>query len=339
MYRLFQESRSIKWVYQERKNIDFSPPCQRRGNLWTKQQKQLLIDSILNEFDVPKFYFQFMPSDKYAYAIIDGKQRIETILDFLDDKFPLSTDFKFIDKTISLKYPDIAGKKCSEIDEMASALLARVWQYSINIVFIDSDNEAIINEMFVRLNSGLQVSTIEKRNANGGLLSREIMHICDNSLFFTKKITLGNHRFEHNDLLLKLLMLEMGDYNLTKTNVDQFVFSNKEFKKECKESLNRVEEKLDKIAGCFDDKDKYLKRKNIIITLYTILDDIDIEIIKDFLVFFETIRREATDDDNSQELSEFTRLLQQGADKKASILRRRDIMSRYWRMYRTDITK
>ena len=190
MFKLFQETKTLKWVFNEKEAIDFSPPYQRRGNLWNKEQKQLLIDSIFNGFDIPKFYFQFMPSKEYSYAIIDGKQRIEAILGFINDEFPLSSRFEFIDQTISEQFVNIAGKYYSEIDTIEPALLARFWQFQINIVFIDSSESDTINEMFVRLNSGVTVSTTEKRNANGGLLTRKIQEVCSRSDFFAKKVSL-----------------------------------------------------------------------------------------------------------------------------------------------------
>ena len=40
---------------KKRKKIDTNPDYQRPA-VWTKAQKQLLIDSILRDFDVPKIY-------------------------------------------------------------------------------------------------------------------------------------------------------------------------------------------------------------------------------------------------------------------------------------------
>src|SRR6185312_15419167 len=78
--------------------INLSPSYQRRGGIWNLERKQLLIDSILNEYDIPKLYFHhILPwyskdkfDSKFKYAVIDGRQRLSTILDFLDDKFPLA---------------------------------------------------------------------------------------------------------------------------------------------------------------------------------------------------------------------------------------------------------
>ena len=68
-------------------------------------------------------------------------------------------------------------------------------------VFMDTTNPEIINELFVRLNSGVPVNAAEKRNANGGILSTKIQELCDTSSFFTRKIRVANRRLAHNDLV------------------------------------------------------------------------------------------------------------------------------------------
>ena len=67
-----------------------TPVYQRRGGLWSPKNKAFLIDSILNDFDIPKLYIAdftwgntTLNHQSKAYAVIDGKQRFETIFDFL----------------------------------------------------------------------------------------------------------------------------------------------------------------------------------------------------------------------------------------------------------------
>ena len=315
--------------------IDFSPAYQRRSSLWKRKQKQLLIDSILNGLDIPKFYFQFMPpmveNMHYNYAIIDGKQRIETILGFIDGEFPLSDDFTFLDDSLAQQFGDVSGKFFSDLENVVPALIARFWQYELNIVFMDTTTPDIINLLFVRLNSGVPVSTSEKRNANGGILSNKIQELCNTSSFFNKKIRVANRRFAQNDLALKLLMLETGEWDLTQKSVDKFVDDNKDFQS-CSAAFDALKYKVNKIAQAFEDRDHLLSKKNIIITLYTVLDDIPTEKLRLFMQYFEnyraTVQGENTNDEFTM-LNEFTRLLQQGSDKKSSIQERSDIMKRY----------
>lgn len=340
MFKFFQETRPVKWIYNQRDLIDFSPKYQRHGRLWSKNQKQLLIDSVLNGLDMPKFYFQFMPPKvenlHYNYAIIDGKQRIETILEFITDQFPLSNDFAFLDEDIAQQFENVSGKYYSELESIAPALIARFWQYELSIVFMDTTNPDIINELFVRLNSGVPVNASEKRNANGGILSTKIQELCDTSLFFTKKIKIANRRLAHNDLALKLLMLEMDEWDLTQKSVDTFVAVNRDFQP-CSKAFENLRTKVNSIADVFEDRDKLLSKKNILITLYTVLDDISIFELHPFLKYFEDCRIRAQTSDNLSDedrlLNEFTRLLQQGADKKSSIQERKNIMTQYIRAF------
>ena len=332
MFKLFQEIKSIKWIYNQQKSIDFSPAYQRHGDLWKKTQQQLLIDSILNKLDIPKFYFQFMPSEvknlHYNYAIIDGKQRIEAILGFINDKIPLSNKFSFLDNSYYHKYGDISGKRFSDIERDAPALIAQFWQFELSIVFIDTTTPDIINELFIRLNSGIPVSTTEKRNANGGILSLKIQELCDSSDFFTQKIKLTNRRFAQNDLALKLLMLEMGEWDLTKKSVDKFLVDNKNFQS-CSKAFATLKSKINYISEAFEENDYLLSKKNIIITLYTVIDLIPSTKLRSFMQYFENHRTSESTPTENVALKEFTRLLQQGADKKSSIQERSKIMKYY----------
>lgn len=61
---------------KKRKKIDTNPDYQRPA-VWTKAQKQLLIDSILRDFDVPKIYLHEKNND--TYDVIDGQQPIPRI--------------------------------------------------------------------------------------------------------------------------------------------------------------------------------------------------------------------------------------------------------------------
>ena len=47
-------------VNSDREHIDTSPTYQRNSEVWNLEKKQLLIDSILNEYDIPKLYFHIL---------------------------------------------------------------------------------------------------------------------------------------------------------------------------------------------------------------------------------------------------------------------------------------
>ena len=94
---------TILYLYSDRKHIKINPEYQRMGDIWTIEKRQLLIDSILNGFDLPKIYFHKHSPPKIEnnapikYSIVDGRQRLEAIWKFIDGDFPLADDFCFID--------------------------------------------------------------------------------------------------------------------------------------------------------------------------------------------------------------------------------------------------
>lgn len=158
-----------------------------------------------------------------------------------------------------------------------------------------------------------------------------------NSPFFTHKIRMDNKRYAHFDLALKFLMIEMGYENLSKAIVDKFVLEQKNFGDECRDALDSVKNKLARFISEFDDKDKLLSRKSLIVTLYSIIDQVPQGKLKPFIYYFELNReiavREIDKDKADPKMLEFSRQLQQGADKKASLDGRKEIMLEFLHNY------
>lgn len=70
--------------------LDMNPDYQR-GNVWEKEDKVKLINSIFNNVDIGKFVFVSLPfKDVYSpsYEVLDGKQRIVAITEFYENRFP-----------------------------------------------------------------------------------------------------------------------------------------------------------------------------------------------------------------------------------------------------------
>lgn len=70
--------------------VDFEPAYQR-GFVWNKTDKERLIDSIFHGVDIGKFVFVHLDSYAYGkagYEILDGKQRLKTLQEFYENRFP-----------------------------------------------------------------------------------------------------------------------------------------------------------------------------------------------------------------------------------------------------------
>ena len=97
--------------------VNFEPDYQR-GYVWTDKDKEYLLDSVFANIDIGKFVFVALDQvDDYAYEILDGKQRLSTLIDFYQNRIPYKgiyfNDLSFKDRRTflehSVMYCDIAN--------------------------------------------------------------------------------------------------------------------------------------------------------------------------------------------------------------------------------------
>jgi hypothetical protein len=117
-------------------------PDYQRDHVWTIEQKQKFIGSFL-EFDmVPAFWFNFVGQES---EIIDGKQRIQAILDWVSGK-------------IIADCPCGAAIHYNDLDTLDLRMLNTI-MISCNFVRL---NRKEVMEFYIRLNSGGTVHTQEE---------------------------------------------------------------------------------------------------------------------------------------------------------------------------------
>ena len=78
------EQRTVRSFCRRKPKIDVRPDYQR-GSVWSNPQKQLLIDSILRDLDVPKIYLREVVDGKYEEEVVDGQQRLLAIWGFYNN--------------------------------------------------------------------------------------------------------------------------------------------------------------------------------------------------------------------------------------------------------------
>ena len=185
-------------------DINLNPPYQRAGGLWKKDKKQYFIDSLINNFDIPKLYFHYniSNSDDFTYHVIDGKQGMETLTEFKENKFKLDEKSVYTDE-ISDTEINIGGMSYSELFQQLPSIAQKLVDYKFDIVFIYTDDIQNIEEMFRRLNNGAPLSNAEKRYAYSNDLNTQIKALSEHS-FFTSKVRFNNKRQYHYDTVVRL---------------------------------------------------------------------------------------------------------------------------------------
>lgn len=77
--------------------IDFNPEYQR-GYVWDQKDKELLIDSVFKNIDIGKFVLIHLSDEEWikrgiSYEILDGKQRLSTLIEFYENRFSYNGKF------------------------------------------------------------------------------------------------------------------------------------------------------------------------------------------------------------------------------------------------------
>lgn len=196
-------------LYAMRNEIGIAPSYQRNSDIWTDAKRRLLIDSILNEYDIPKLYLQTYriprktdkpENRKVNYAIIDGKQRLETIWGFMDDEFALASEFDYYkDPTVKA-----GGLKYSEMSKQFPKLKILFDSFVIPIMCVETDDDDLIQEMFSRLNEAVALNAAEKRNAIGGPMTAAINDVASHR-FFKFNVQFSNKRYQYREVAVRLL--------------------------------------------------------------------------------------------------------------------------------------
>jgi hypothetical protein len=336
----------------ERKFINVAPAYQRNGDIWTMEKKRLLIDSIVNDYDIPKLYFHALSATqkkkdggKYDYAIIDGRQRLETIWSFIDDGFQLADDIiYFADRSL-----DIRNLTYSELAEKQPRLKIRFDSYTLPIVCVETDDIDLIEDMFSRLNEAVPLNAAEKRSAIGGPMANSIREVADHP-FFNAKIKFSDSRYRYREVAARLFFLEYSRsvygrvLDTKKPYLDDMVRKYKEGKaKNLRGFKDIVVNTLNLLVDVFEDEDPILRSQGIIPVFYLAAQRASTvsrasrfkrEKIEEFLEKVRENRDLAEADIASAnfEWLEFDRMSQQGTNDAASILERERILSSYLRL-------
>ena len=109
---------------------------------WSLEKKQLLIDSIINQYSIGSMLASYdIVSNRYE--ILDGKTRLEVIQEFKDDKFQLAADFNF-KQDDRVKAGNMYYSKAAP---MFPILHSKINSYRLNITVVDGKPSEIKTQM------------------------------------------------------------------------------------------------------------------------------------------------------------------------------------------------
>jgi hypothetical protein len=183
--------RALDKIYKRRDRYEI--PEWQRGEVWDTAKKQQLIDSILREWRLPKFYFVKNSEDEYE--VVDGQQRLTAIYEFFANELGLTSDSAA--QFGGQYYKDLKPKYSDAFDD-----------YEIDYDEIEDATEAELKQFFQRLQEGLPLTSSEKLNSVHSKL-RDFCKSLAKHDFLKKSIVVADTRFAHFDILSKAAVIEI----------------------------------------------------------------------------------------------------------------------------------
>lgn len=239
MVKLFERNSTrltVSEFYDNYKSgkYNFNVSYQRKSDVWSEDKKSFLIDSILKNYPIPAIFMRPKVDNstgKTVYDIVDGKQRLEAIIGFIDGRVPLTSYFAeddFFANGNNSTADKISGLYFTEIKERNKEFtdyIKQFWTYGLNVEYLYEENEELVSSVFDRLNrNGEPLTYQELRNAKyskSKLLST--IHKLSKDDFWSDKLDrLESVRMEDEEFISELffLILEDGILESSQSNLD-----------------------------------------------------------------------------------------------------------------------
>lgn len=213
-------------LYQHNR-LNLSPAFQRQS-VWGNRDRQLLVRSILDGIPLPSIYLyrQVGHGGVPKYDVIDGKQRLETILLFMG-KGPLATAD---DLWVRTSFDDESPLEWWEWGDLNKTVKHRFLTTKITTIEVEGELNEII-DLFVRINAtGKRLTGQEKRSARffSSPVLRTARDLADEhrELFVRQRVLSQGQiqRMKHVELMTELLLsVNAGQPLNKKSKIDEII--------------------------------------------------------------------------------------------------------------------
>lgn len=191
---------TVAWFNARRNDgsLEITPKFQRRA-VWLEKERSALLSTICSNLPFPEVYIQVVTdaeSGEQTYIVVDGQQRITSILKFIDNEVNLPANGQW----------DGKGFAGLEVDQKTE-----FWNYKIVVRMLYNVSDADIRDLFSRLNTNnIVLNDQELRNARYlGKFKSTAERLADNpffqsiSLFSAREV----RRMEDIEFVSELLLL------------------------------------------------------------------------------------------------------------------------------------
>lgn len=175
-----------------------NPDFQRYDGVWSTKNKSLFIESIILNIPIPSIYLS--ENSKGTLVVIDGRQRLSTLFDFMEDKFTLK-GLTILEK--------LNGKKYSKLVGDFAKYKTKIEDRSLHIEKLRyGTSDTFIIETFERVNTkGAKLNAQEIRNAINQGKSTRLLNDLSNLYSGTHQIV-DKKRMKDKYLILRYFAMK-----------------------------------------------------------------------------------------------------------------------------------
>ena len=177
--------------------IDLDADYQRE-KIWSRQNQEDLIDSIVTNIDIPKLYVaRTTENESFDFECIDGKQRMATLLSF----------FKPEPNDVNPLIVRIAGEKYTykRLRKELPALAKKIDDFDLTlVVYPEIDDEGFLREIFRRLQLGIRLNSGELLKTYTGTLRDFLYKEMGKDAPFFRHTNLSEKRFSRQFTLAQI---------------------------------------------------------------------------------------------------------------------------------------
>lgn len=227
-----------------------------------------------------------------VYSVLDGLQRLSNLFDFLDNKYQLHGSTPDVD--IDGDTYELAGKYFEDLPQDIQNLI-NSYKFSIQVIANATEDE--LTMLFTNINSGKELSVIQKAKPKLGVALCNYFAKITSSTLFSQGLNLtSNQALREEDLAIALqsLILMNENYDDWKSvSVAECLKYAEYLRGSMTSQMQQDFKDVVDYMSVFDSKTKYLRKNNVAVILklaeQMLLEGIEAEAYKAFLnEFFST---------------------------------------------------
>ncbi len=324
----------------------------QREKVWSRDDQEKLIDSIVQNIDIPKIYLmRITGSESFDFECIDGKQRMATLLNFFKpdpkESNPLTVRIageKYTYKRLQKEIPQLSKK----IDDFELTL----------VIYPKIDDEEFLREIFRRLQLGVRLNSGELLKTYTGAMRDFVYEEMGKDAPFLRRANLSEKRFSRQFTLAQICINsfsrsssgafvrarydDLGDFFKDKYDLD---------KKD--KNLIRIRKVLEVMDKSFGEEAERISSRAVAVSAYLFVEGLyikkDVRLVPDFAKFFVKLLDEIGENlnlltryknpANREILEEFQKYVSQASVEPYAIERRNRFLEKAFKYYRDPRTK